>query len=292
MWVICGLITSLVGAIYYICNQESKLTTKVFMVYRGLLVAIMTTPLALACFYIFPWQFYAIAVFQGISISYLDYKYFNAFHKFGAENVNSTSPLSVFIIFILWLILKPNTIGIYLETPMQSLVIIVSLILMVFSVIKYSQQKIGKSCLKEIFPLLCFSAVVDISNKFITDYSEGHLLILTFHRVAITGWIIGIINLFYNRGVSCRELINIKNIRQSWFISLIVVSMVLINISMYYAPNPAYISAMLFLSVIWIVIINRIMILCGRNIPFVNIKLKWILLLLTSAVVMVIATQQ
>lgn len=262
------------------------------MVYRGLLVAAVTTPLALAYFYVFPWQFYAIAVFQGISISYLDYKYFNAFHKFGAENVNATTPLGVFIIFFLWLILKPSTIGIYLENPMQSLIMIMSLALMVFAVIKYRKQEVGKSCLREMLPLLCFSAVVDISNKFITDYSEGHLLILTFHRVAITGWIIGIINLFYNRNISRRELLNIKNIRRSWFILLLIVSMILLNIAMYYTPNPAYISAMIFLSVVWIIIINRIMILCGRNIPYVNIKLRWIFLLLVSAVVMVITTQQ
>lgn len=292
MWVIFGLITSLVGAIYYISNQNSKLKPEIFMVYRGLLVAVIATPLALTYFYIFPWQFYAIAVFQGISISFLDYKYFNAYHKFGAENVNSTTPLGVFIIFLLWLILKPGTIGIYLKAPLQSLIILTSLTLMVFSVIKYRQQEIGKSCLRYMLPLLCFSAVVDISNKFITDYSEGHLLILSFHRVALTGWIVGLINLFYNRNISYHELLSLKNIRQSWFILLVVISMVLLNVSMYYAPNPAYISAMLFLSVVWIIIINRIMILCGKNIPYTNIKLKWIFLLLVSAVIMVISTQR
>jgi len=71
------------------------------MVYRGLLVAAITTPLALVYFHIFPWQFYAISIFQGISISFLDYKYFKAYHKFGAENVSATNPLGVFIIFFL-----------------------------------------------------------------------------------------------------------------------------------------------------------------------------------------------
>ena len=292
MWVIFGIITSLVGAIYYICNQNSKLKPEIFMIYRGFLVALITTPLALTYFYIFPWQFYAIAVFQGLSISYLDYKYFNAFHKFGAENVNATTPLGVFIIFFLWLILKPSTINTYFENPIQSLIIITSLSLMVFAVIKYRGQEIGKSCLKEMFPLLCFSAVVDISNKYITDYSEGHLLILTFHRVALTGWIIGIINLLYNRNISYRELLKTENIKRSWFILLIIISMILLNISMYYTPNPAYFSVMLFLSVVWIVIINRLMILCGKNIPYINIKLKWIFLLLFSAITLIIATNQ
>ena len=101
MWIIFGIITSLVGAIYSICNQNSKLKPEIFMVYRGLLVAAITTPLALVYFHIFPWQFYAISIFQGISISFLDYKYFKAYHKFGAENVSATNPLGVFIIFFL-----------------------------------------------------------------------------------------------------------------------------------------------------------------------------------------------
>lgn len=294
MWVIFGIITSLIGAAYSICNQNSKLKPEIFMIYRGFLVALIATPLALLYFHIFPWQFYAISLFQGISISYSDYKYYNAYHKFGAENINAIDPLKVFIIFILWIVVNPSIIYTYIKFPIRSLIILLSIIAMVYAVTQYHKQKIGKSCLKEMFPLLCLAAVVDISNKFITEYSEGYLLTLTFHRVALTGYIVGFINLFYNhRKIQCfKDLLNVKNIQRSWFIILLVLSMIFINLSMHYTPHPAYISVILFLSIIWIICINRIMILCGKNIPYSNIRLKWIFLLLFSAITLIIATNQ
>lgn len=294
MWVIFGIITSLINATYYICNQNSKLKPEIFMIYRGFLVALASTPLALLFFHIFPWQFYAIALFQGICVSYSDYKYFNAYHKFGAENVNATGPLKVFIVFTLWMILSPSIVYIYIKTPIRTFIILLSIIAMVYAVTQYYKQKIGKSCLKEMFPLLCLSAVIDISNKFITEYSEGYLLTLTFHRVAITGYIIGFINLFFNyhKIKDYRELLNIKNIQKSWFIILLVLSMIFINLSMYYTPNPAYISVLLFLSIVWVICINRITILRGKKVPYTNIRLRWIFLLLFSAIILIIATNQ
>ena len=87
MWVIFSLLTSMISAVYDLCNQNSKLKAEVFIIYRGLFVAMLATPLALLYFHIFPWQFYAIALFQGICVSYLDYRYFQLCQKFGAENV-------------------------------------------------------------------------------------------------------------------------------------------------------------------------------------------------------------
>lgn len=294
MWVIFGIITSLIGAIYDICNQNSKLKPEIFMIYRGFLVALISTPLVLLFFHIFPWQFYAIALFQGICISYLDYKYYNAYHKFGAENICAVDPLKVFIIFILWMIVSPSIIYTYIKFPIRSLIILLSIIAMVYAVTQYHKQKIGKSCLKEMFPLLCLAAIVDISNKFIMEYSEGYLLTLTFHRVAITGYIVGFINLFFNyhKIKNYKELLNIKNIQRSWFIILLVLSMIFLNLSMHYTPNPAYISVLLFLSIVWIICINRITILRGKNVPYTNIRLRWIFLLLVAAIVLIIATNQ
>ena len=196
MWIIFGILTSLIGATYDLCNQISKLKTEIFIIYRGILVALLTTPVALLWFHVFPWQFYVISLFQGFGIAYMDYKYFENYHKFGAENVNAVNLLRIFLVFVLWLILKPSMIDAYLDKPLQSVVILASMVTMVYAVLQFRKQKIGLSCLQVMFPILCLSAVIVISNKFIMDYNDGFLLTLTIHRVAITGWIIGLINLF------------------------------------------------------------------------------------------------
>ncbi|MBQ8465638.1 MAG: hypothetical protein IJ545_06475 [Alphaproteobacteria bacterium] len=293
MWVIFGLLTSVIGATYYICNQKCKLSADIFIIYRGFFVAIMTMPLVFAYFHIFPWQFYMIALFQGLCISYSDYRYFQVFQKFGAENVNALSPLSVFITFILWLILKPETIEIYLKTPVKSCVIFLSIVLIIYAVMKYRNSKIGRDCLKEVLPLLFLSTLIDTSNKIITEYSEGQLLPLTVHRIAITGWIIGFVNLFLNHKniTDYKELIKPKNLRQGWFIFLVALSMITINFGMYYVPNPAYMTSILYLSIIWIVIFNKMAMMFGKSVPYQHIKLKWILLLLFASVTLVLATK-
>lgn len=293
MWVIFSLLTSMISAVYDLCNQNSKLKAEVFIIYRGLFVAILATPLALLYFHIFPWQFYAIALFQGICVSYLDYRYFQLCQKFGAENVKGLWPLNVFIIFLFWLLLKPDTLATYLETPLRSLIIITSLLLMVFAMTKSRGSQIGKVFFKELLPILCLSSIIDISNKSITEYSDGCLLALAFQRVAITGWIIGGVNLFFNRKklTSYRELIEPQNILRGLFIGLMLLRMVFINLAMYYTPNPSYVSAIILLTVIWIICINKTKNWLGKATPYQSIGLQWIMLLLFAAVTLVIATQ-
>ena len=294
MWLIFALITSVLYALYHICNQESKLKAEIFIIYRGFIAALAATPLAIIYHYIFPWQFYAIILFQGITISYMDYKYFQAFHKFGAENVNSIRPLTVMITFTLWLIIEPSIIGQYLSNPLRSIIIIASLIGIMYAVMNYQHQKIGKESLKFMVPLLFLSSLIDTSNKLITNYAEGHLLALTFHRIAFTGWIIGCINLFLNRhkNIKIKELIDIKNIYRGSFILVLIVSMITINFAMHYTPNPAYTSAITYLSVIWIMLINKYIAYSKKKKHYQKIALKWILLLLGAAIILILATAE
>ncbi len=295
MWVVFSLLTSVISAVYDLCNQNSKLKAEVFIIYRGLLVAMIATPLALIYFHIFPWQFYAIAVLQGFCISYLDYKYFQTCQKFGAENVKGLWSLTVFFTFILWFLLKPETILTYIETPARSLVITASLLLMIFAMTKLSSDnKVSRNFLSTLLPILCLASLIDISNKLIMTYNDGYVLPLTFHRVAITGWIIGIVNLLANskKLTSYKELLNPKNLLQCWFIILIGISMICVNFAMYYTPNPAYASAISMLTVIWIIIFNKIKSYLGQETIYPSIGLKRILLLLFAAITLIISTQQ
>lgn len=291
MWVVFALLTSVIKALYFLCNQNCKLKADIFIIYRGFFLALLATPFTLLHFHIFPWQFYAIVLFQGLLLSYSDYRYFQMFQKFSARNVNAVAPLGVLVIFILWLILKPETIKTYLQTPMRSCVIVLSIILIIYSVIKYRNYKIGRDCMKEMLPLLLMSSLINISNKIITEYSEGYLLALTINRVALTGWIIGFINLFRNyKKIDYKELIKPKNLCQGWFIFLAVFSMITINFAMHYTPNPAYVTSTLFMSIIWIVIINKIGNLIGIKTRYDNINLKWIVLLIFATSTLIIAT--
>ena len=292
MWFIFALATGLIYAIYYICNQESKLNSNMFIIYRGLLMALAATPFALFFWHIFPWQFYAIALCQGFVISYSDAQYFKVFQKFGAENVNAIKPLTIMVTFIFWLIIDPSIIFYYLSVPVRTLIILASLGAIIFAVIKYQGQKIGADCLKYVVPLLILTSIIDTSNKVITRYSEGYLLSLTIHRVVITGYIIGLINLWKNRTDTklLKQLVQLKNIRSGSFVLLGILSMMSVNLSMHYTPNPAYTSAVIHLSVIWIMLINNLRAHLGFKVKHKPIKRRWILLLLSGAISLILVT--
>lgn len=262
------------------------------MVYRGYFLAVAAAPLALFYLHIFPWQFYFIAFLQGLLISYSDYKYFQAFQKFGAENVTSITPLTVIITFFIWFIFQPSIIFEYLSTPLRSLLIMASIAVIVISVMKYRAQPIGLKCFRFMAPILFIIALIDASNKTIMQYADNHLLTATITRVALTGLIIGCINLFVGlkKDLNQKEILNLKNIKSGLFILLLALSMILLNFSMHYAKNPAYTSAIIYLSVVWIILINHIRSAMGYKTPYQKLQKRWIFALLIATVVLSVIT--
>ena len=288
MWVLFAFLTSVCNAVYYIFNQNSKLEPSHFMVYRGYFLAVAATPVALISGNTFDWPFYVIALLQGVVISYSDFKYFQAFGKFGAENVTAVNPLTVIITFFMWLLYQPKMVVFYMATPVKSCFIILSIGLMVLSVIKYRAQPIGLDCFKFLLPILVLVSLIDISNKIVMQYAGEHLFVATINRVAITGWVIGTINLVAGKRHNLRteDLINVNNLKKGSFILLLALSMITLNYSMYYALNPAYTTSIIYLSVVWIMVINYIAQVQGRKYSYQKMSHKWIFVLLMATSVL------
>ena len=140
--------------------------------------------------------------------------------------------------------------------------------------------------------ILFFIALIDISNKIIMQYADEHLLTATITRVALTGFIIGSINLAVGlkKDLGKKEILNLGNIKSGLFILLLALSMICINFSMHYAENPAYTSAIIYLSVVWIIIINRIRSAFGHKLPYQKLKKGWVFSLLIATMVLSIVT--
>ena len=292
MWCFFALLASLTNAVYYLFNQNSRLRPSLFMVYRGFFLAIAATPFALFYLHIFPWQFYFIALLQGFMISYSDFRYFQAFQKFGAENVTSISPLTVIIMFFIWFLFKPDIIFSYLSTPMRSALIIASIVVIVISVMKYRAQAIGLECCRFLMPVLFVCALINISNKIIMQYADQHLLTATITRVALTGFVIGVINLFIGlrRDLKAKEIMALDSLKRGVYILLLALSMICLNFSMHYTENPAYTSAIIYLSVVWIILINKVRSFGGYKQPYQKLKKRWIFALLIATSVLSVVT--
>lgn len=292
MWFIFALAVSWFNAFYYVGNQNSRLKPKLYIIYRGFLTAVPILPALLFFTPDFQWQFYAIVIAQGFAVSFLDLRYFHVFQKFGAETVCTIKPLTVLITFILWIIIRPYMLTYYLDTPLRSTLIICSILAIVFATTKYRAHPVGLKCFTQVFPLLLLSSVIDTSNKLIMDYANNHIMAASLWRVFITGCIIGTINLLIalQHNIKMKEIIKWKNIRKGLFILLFALSMVMVNFSLYYADNPAYTSAVIYLSVLWIMLINYVQKLMGNKKTYKRIAKKWIFTLLIATIILIIST--
>lgn len=126
------------------------------------------------------------------------------------------------------------------------------------------------------------------------EYANNHLLAATCYRVLIVSATIGFINLIagHKQHMIIKQLLNIKNIMAAWFITLIPISMILVNFSVFYAVNPAYTSAIIYLSVIWILLFSKISQYFGFSTNNKPIAKKWIVLLVISTMTLIIATSK
>ena len=293
MWAIFAVVVGILNAIYYICNQNSKLNSTLFMLYRGFITALFVVP---ALFFFppnFQWQYFLIVIMQGFAISYFDLKYFQAFQKYGAETVCSIRPLIVLLTFMAWLIIKPYMIEYYMGMPLRSIFIILSIITIVYATIKYCYQPVGMKCLVDVFPILVISTINDIFNKILMHYTNDNLFAGSLWRVFIDGCVIGLVNIYIVRrhNIKLREVINPDNIKKGMVVLFLALSMIGYSLSFYYAENPAYTSAIVYASVIWVMLINKIMVKLGLKIKgYQRIAKKWIFTLLIASIILIVMT--
>ena len=292
MWFIYALAASFCSAFYYICNQNSILNPKLFIIYRGFIPVFLILPITLFMPPNFQWPFFLIATIQGFAVSYLDYKIYKLFQKYGAETVSSIQPLSVLITFVFWLVIRPSLLVVYMENLWNFSLIVLSILAIVYSVMKYRQQTFVLACLHDMVPLLLIFSLIDITNKLIMEYANHNLLAATIYRVLIVSSIVGLVNLGtgLQRDLKITDLFKKENISAAWFTLLIPISMILVNFSALYADNPAYTSAVIYLSVIWILLLNKISRYFSLPTNYKPIGRKWIILLVIATMTLIITT--
>lgn len=293
MWVIFAITASIVNAIYYICNQNIRLKPLDFMIYRGGVVALMVAPILLFYEPIRAWQFYAIAITQGIITAYSDLKSFKANRKYGAETVASIVPMNVSFTFVIWCVIEPIIILQYAESPLRSLLIVMAISGIVYALTKYRRVKITKEAFIYLSPVIICGSFIAIFNKTIMSYAQTSLWGLCFWRIFVTSTVVWIIHsfIYIRRKNKIGKLLNKDNLSKCWIFAFMPVSMLCRNMAMFYADNPSYVSALVQISLIWVMFFNRYLCFIPFKKMCMKMEKKWALLMLVSVIVLILATQ-
>ena len=292
MWVLFALTASVVNAIYYLCIQNVRLPAPVFMIYRGIIVALMVLPFLFWFDVIKAWQFYAIAVMQGSIVAYSDYAMLKANHQYGAETVSSILPVNVASTFLLWCVIEPAIIYTYINNPLKTEGIVVSMFGIGYALLKYRKTKITSEAFFYLIPVILLESVIAVSNKTIMAYAADSLFGLCFWRIFVSSLTVGIIHLAVElkQKYPVKMLFDKENLLKVWFLILMPMSMLCRNMAMFYADNPSYVSSIVQTSLLWIIFFNRYVPFIEFKKMYIQIEKKWAFLILICAIILILST--
>jgi len=287
MWLGFVILCSLFNCAYYFGNQIAKVTPNVFMFYRGAVPALLLLPFLPFVTWVDAWQFYVLCVIQGLVIAFIDYRNYSAMQKWGAEMVASLHPLSIGVVFILWLLLKPYIFINYTDNLYRFGGICLALIGIIYATISFQKSENSKQLLRYLWPFFIMSALCDIINKQCMSYvTSEYLSSASYLYIMITGAIVAITNLiqYIKNKSKINELYKPINLKYSLIILLLMGSMVSKNFAMYAVDNPSFVTATLYLYIVWIMLVGNILNMCGRKSKFRKLEARKVFILLICAV--------
>ena len=291
-WAVQAIIGGFLLGLYFRLNQNIRLNGIIFMTFRGFILVAATLPFIPFFTPVPHWQFYVFCILNGAGIAFIDYFSFKAIRFWGAEVVTAMQPLNVGITFVLWLAIKPRLIVFYIQQPIKFGLIVLCLAGVSFALIKYNQIKVSRKALKYMIPVLIAGSVNEVVNKWTLGYGSDNLQSAVFYYILLTALTIGIINLvrYWHKGESLKNLVLWKNLKNSWIFIILIAAMVFRNTALFMTVNPAYVSAIVNLYVLWIMLGNNLLVWLGKGIRYQQMNKKAVLMLLACAVGLILLT--
>ena len=262
MWVLYTFLSSFLIAVYYFGNQFAKVGGNQFLIYRGFVPMLFFLPFIAQMHLVTDWRFYVLSILQGSLVCFTDYRNFCALKKWGAETISSIHPFGIFMVFVIWLIIKPQNLITYSQNPLQLLLIIAALVGIIYSVSSFKKSKQTWQALVFMLPYLIIRGLCDVINKLCIGFvATEHLADGNCLYIMLTSFVIGTVNLFlyYKKGGRTKEIINLKNWPYVLIVIVLIFQMLPRNLAMYSTPNPSFVTALMYMYVIWIMLAGKIL---------------------------------
>ena len=283
VWWFLALMLSLLMSGYVSANQIIKIKGSVLMVYRGLGTAIALLPF---CFYFSPITnigFYLLCVAQGLVMSVGENRILNSAKVFGAEITSLIHPISIALIFVVWILLHPYELTAFLENQKQFYTRCICLIGVIISLIFISKAKANRKALWFLLVAMSCETFIDITNKETTHLGAENIISAIFYYTLITSLVAGVCNILFQDRRQFKNIWDSKNLKYAWFfIFFAILHSILKTYTMYLSPNPAYVAAIVHAYPVWIMLGHNYLFAKYNNSHYIKIKPQYIFLLLIS----------
>lgn len=291
MWAVYALLSSLFSCAYYFGNQMSKVAPNIFMFYRGAVPALLLLPFLPFVRMVPDWHFYVLCLIQGGIISFIDYRNFRAMRVWGAETVSSVHPFNIGFVFVVWLIIRPEGLLVYWEHPLRLAGITAALAGVVYAVSSYRASRRSAAALRYMFPYILASALCDAVNKLCMSYVPAeHLTSGSYFYILITAVVVAVVNfaLYRKNGGKTSRLLLWSNLKYAPVMLLLVLLMLFKNYAMFSAPNPSFVTAIMYCYVVWIMlfafVLRKMRVSCRHR----GLPRRKVLLLLASIILLIL----
>ena len=188
-WATYAFICSFLFAATSLWIQYFSISTKQALVWRGIGAGAIMTPVLF--FYDAPtdWEFYAILGLISTMAIYGDFRIYEINRTYGAGLKNRISPLVVFLTFILSFMVEYDQIHLYLEKPLITIGILLSLFLCLLCGFNLKDCSVSKKAYAYAIPTIVIYSVCNLLAKEALTYADNPNGSLYY--AALQGWYIG-----------------------------------------------------------------------------------------------------
>ncbi|HEY8189847.1 MAG TPA: hypothetical protein VIF12_04130 [Micavibrio sp.] len=204
--------------------------------------------------------FYPLAILAALIWCVNDIIYFKGVTTHGAALLSRLSPLGILLVFILWLLIKPDLLQKYLDEPFRFMMICATLIFAALCAGSLKRCAVSWSALKSIWFVIFASVAGSVVVKAAVDLAPdeqgvfGYVGIEAFTMLCCYGVILSI----WKRD-AIQDVFSFCGMKTGGIVGAFLLSAIVLRIYAYKnADNPAFVNMIAMLDVLWLIILTRL----------------------------------
>lgn len=264
VWPVLALIAAVFNCGFILTAQISKIPGQYLVVGSRILVLVTMCPIVFFIPCPEDIRFYLTVGLSGVIAGFADTHVMNVTRQYGGGVITRLLPLQIFIIFVMWLCIKPQLIQGYLETPLNTFAILMALGGCVYFSSHMRHCAVSSAALRSMLPALLGYASNFVLAKYAFEISDFHSGVYYYILVQTAALVpVMLISGIFNKGETFKLKKSIffakPTLKAAGFFYLFwMLHMVSKNYANTLTPNPAYVAALVLTAPVWMIILYKI----------------------------------
>ena len=192
----------------------------------------------------------------------------------------------------MWCVIDPSVALKYTQTPIKTFGILLSFGGVIYSLKKYYAVKLSRKAMMNLLPILILSSIIAVLNKLIMNEGNSHNILKAMQLAWIVSFVVGMVHLgiYIQRKQKISTLFIWQNLKSSSVFILLMIGIILRTLAIHYAQNPAYVSCLVYTSLIWVMIFGKYIKYFQFRYKDVQVAKRWKLLFVFSIILLILST--